>query len=286
MATGRLTEFLRKLETHMMPQIRVRSHSGSPIVVAALALTFSVLPLGAALAQVLPIVQVTRKELKVTSSQHEEGGLLTTAQQGTELEVIYTDGDRYTHRESNWYWVLLPRDAWGTRHVGWVSGRDVEFVSRPEPPKPAASLPVGVPVVNRVAVGPAAAPVVAEPPPPVAPPAAPERMAEMVLNFDFGKSELTEDSRRKLAAAAALLKTAGQSVSFDVEGHADWIGTEGFNEKLGQARAETVKRHLVQELQIAADRIGVISYGESKPAVPNTTPEGRAQNRRVVVKAN
>jgi outer membrane protein OmpA-like peptidoglycan-associated protein len=72
-------------------------------------------------------------------------------------------------------------------------------------------------------------------------------------------------------------------VSFALEGHADWVGSEGFNEKLGLARAETVKRHLADQHKIPVDQISVVSYGESRPATTNATSEGRAQNRRVVV---
>jgi len=69
-----------------------------------------------------------------------------------------------------------------------------------------------------------------------------------------------------------------------LEGYADWVGTEPFNERLGLARAETVRRYLAEHLQIPAERISVVSYGEASPVAPNTTREGRAQNRRVVIK--
>ena len=53
-----------------------------------------------------------------------------TAPQGTVLEVLYIDGDRYNHRKSNSYWVLLPPDQWGRRVSGWIGGDDVEHVQR------------------------------------------------------------------------------------------------------------------------------------------------------------
>ena len=56
--------------------------------------------------------------------------------------------------------------------------------------------------------------------------------------------------------------------------------------QLGLARAETVKRYLTERLQIPAERISVVSYGERDPVAPNTTRRGRAQNRRVVVKGD
>ena len=70
-----------------------------------------------------------------------------------------------------------------------------------------------------------------------------------------------------------------------LEGHADWTGTEDYNEQLGLARAETVRQYLADQLRIPVDQISVVSYGETSPVAPNTTREGRARNRRVVIKA-
>ena len=49
-------------------------------------------------------------------------------------------------------------------------------------------------------------------------------------------------------------------------------------------RAEAVKRYLYEQHQVPLHKINVISYGEDKPAAPNKTRDGRAQNRRVVIK--
>ena len=56
------------------------------------------------------------------------------------------------------------------------------------------------------------------------------------------------------------------------------------NEKVGLERAETVKRYLYEQHQIPLHRINVISYGEDKPVENNTTRDGRAKNRRVVIR--
>jgi outer membrane protein OmpA-like peptidoglycan-associated protein len=61
-------------------------------------------------------------------------------------------------------------------------------------------------------------------------------------------------------------------------------GPEGYNEKLGLARAEAVRRYLADQHQVEVTKITVVSYGERQPAVPNDTRDGRAQNRRVVIK--
>jgi outer membrane protein OmpA-like peptidoglycan-associated protein len=111
-------------------------------------------------------------------------------------------------------------------------------------------------------------------------------VSEFILNFEFGKSDLTPEATGRLAEAVALLRASphGAGVSFAVEGHADWVGTEAYNEKLGLARAEAVKKHLAEQHQIPVEKIDVVSYGESQPVAPNDTTEGRAQNRRVVIK--
>jgi OOP family OmpA-OmpF porin len=137
------------------------------------------------------------------------------------------------------------------------------------PPAPPAEAPKPVPV---------AAP--APKPAPVAP-----VVSEVLLQFEFDKSDLTAEAKARLDDAVAALKANGQGgVSFALEGHADASGSERYNDKLSQARAETVRRHLAEQHQIAADKISVASFGESKPAASNETPEGRAQNRRVLIK--
>ena len=62
------------------------------------------------------------------------------------------------------------------------------------------------------------------------------------------------------------------------------VGDAIVNQKIGLERAEAVKRYLYEQHQIPLHKINVISYGEDKPVAPNKTRDGRAQNRRVVVK--
>ena len=61
-------------------------------------------------------------------------------------------------------------------------------------------------------------------------------------------------------------------------------GGPAINEKVGMERAEAVKRYLYEQHQIPLHKMNVISYGETKPVAPNKTKDGRAQNRRVVIK--
>jgi outer membrane protein OmpA-like peptidoglycan-associated protein len=113
--------------------------------------------------------------------------------------------------------------------------------------------------------------------------AEPVVLSDVVLNFQFGRSELTDEAKRKLASAIVTPKPNAR-LSVALEGHADWTGPEAYNEQLGLDRAESVRRYLAEQLRIPAGQINVVSYGENSPAAPNTTREGRAQNRRVVVK--
>lgn len=103
-------------------------------------------------------------------------------------------------------------------------------------------------------------------------------------NFELGKADLPDDVRAKLDELAAKLKADPAGNYLEIEGHTDSTGATETNQRLGLARAENVKRYLYETYQIPLHKINVISYGESKPVAPNNTKEGRAQNRRVVIK--
>jgi outer membrane protein OmpA-like peptidoglycan-associated protein len=103
-------------------------------------------------------------------------------------------------------------------------------------------------------------------------------------NFEPGKADLPDDVRAKLDELATKLKADPAGNYIEIEGHTDATGTPAENDRLGLSRAENVKRYLYQTYQIPLHKINVISFGESKPVAPNDTREGRAQNRRVVIK--
>jgi len=103
-------------------------------------------------------------------------------------------------------------------------------------------------------------------------------------NFKLGKADLPDDVRAKLDELANKLKADPEGNYIEIEGHTDNTGAKTINDKLGLARAENVKRYLYETYQIPLHKINVISYGEDKPVAPNTSKEGRAQNRRVVIK--
>jgi outer membrane protein OmpA-like peptidoglycan-associated protein len=103
-------------------------------------------------------------------------------------------------------------------------------------------------------------------------------------NFKFGKTDLPDEAKAKIDEMLAQVKADPKGAYFEIEGHTDNVGSPTLNERLGFERAEAVKRYLYEQHQVPLHRMNVISYGEEKPVAPNMTREGRAQNRRVVVK--
>src|SRR5262245_30248592 len=103
-------------------------------------------------------------------------------------------------------------------------------------------------------------------------------------NFKFGKADLPDGAKQRLDEMVAQLKQDPKGVFLEIEGHTDNVGGKIINEKVGLERAEAVKRYLYEQYQIPLHKMNIISYREDKPIAPNKTREGRAQNRRVVIK--
>jgi peptidoglycan-associated lipoprotein len=103
-------------------------------------------------------------------------------------------------------------------------------------------------------------------------------------NFKFGKTLLPDEAKSKLDQMVAQLKQDPKNVFIEIEGHTDNVGDKIVNEKIGFERAAAVQRYLYEQYQIPLHKMNVISYGEEKPIAPNKTKDGRAQNRRVVIK--
>ncbi len=103
-------------------------------------------------------------------------------------------------------------------------------------------------------------------------------------NFKFGKATMPEETKAELDTLVQQLKAEPNGGYIEIEGHTDNAGTKEANQRLGMQRAENVKRYLYEQHQVPLHKINVISYGEEKPVAPNKTRDGRAQNRRVVIK--
>jgi peptidoglycan-associated lipoprotein len=102
--------------------------------------------------------------------------------------------------------------------------------------------------------------------------------------FRFGAAAMPDEARTEIDQLVEQLKAEPSGAYIEIEGHTDSTGPADFNYRLGLERAETVKRYLYEEHQVPLHRISVISYGEDRPIAPNNTRDGRAQNRRVVIK--
>jgi OOP family OmpA-OmpF porin len=130
----------------------------------------------------------------------------------------------------------------------------------------------------------------AAPPPPPPPPAAAPPARGTVLGevgeafFDFDRADLKPGARDVLAGVVKTLEN-NPSVRVVVEGHTDSVGSDRYNLKLSERRAEAVKAYLVRQ-GIDASRIATRGLGKSKPQASNATAEGRAKNRRAEIVAD
>ncbi len=97
------------------------------------------------------------------------------------------------------------------------------------------------------------------------------------VNFDFDKCTLRSDAVAILNNAVDVLKS--NEITVSVEGHTDSVGSDAYNQKLSECRANVVKTYLGNN-GVGSKVSGSKGWGESKPIATNDTDEGRAQNRR------
>ena len=102
------------------------------------------------------------------------------------------------------------------------------------------------------------------------------------LNFETDSARLREDSQEQLRNTAAILKAYPQ-VRAKIGGYTDNSGDPGANRRLSEARATAVMNTL-KDNGIAEDRLEAEGYGDQHPIADNSTPEGRARNRRVAIR--
>ena len=108
------------------------------------------------------------------------------------------------------------------------------------------------------------------------------RWATQGILFATGKSDLRPESRPVLKEIAATLQKY-PDLKILIEGHTDNVGSAASNKTLSEQRAAAVRTALASDFQIAAERVTTAGFGDTRPAAPNTTSEGRAQNRRVEI---
>ena len=122
---------------------------------------------------------------------------------------------------------------------------------------------------------------VAPPPPPVEKPRQPSIDPSTPILFDLGKSDIHESSLDILEEAVLELNDNKTSYVI-IDGHTDDIGTPSSNRVLSYKRAQAVKDYL-KEMGIDEKRLITVGHGEEQPIAPNTSSEGRAKNRRVIM---
>ncbi len=97
--------------------------------------------------------------------------------------------------------------------------------------------------------------------------------------FEFNKADLKSESFDELNKVVDFLKNK-PTVEIEISGHTDDKGSDDYNMKLSQQRAESVVNYLTSK-GIASSRLTAKGYGETKPIASNATESGREQNRRV-----
>jgi peptidoglycan-associated lipoprotein len=107
-------------------------------------------------------------------------------------------------------------------------------------------------------------------------------LSDDAVKFPLNGHELSKDAEEKLKDFAERLKSENKNVYLEVQGHTDSTGGTVYNYRLGEERAEAVRRYLNKQ-GIALNRMSTISYGKEEPVDSNKTKTGRAKNRRVVV---
>ena len=104
----------------------------------------------------------------------------------------------------------------------------------------------------------------------------------VAVTFRINSAVLSPEAKQQLDDLAA--KTTGaKAFMIEVAGHTDSTGSEAKNFRLSRARADAVVQYLASKYGVAAHRFYLIGIGKDKEVAPNTTAEGRKQNRRVEV---
>ena len=99
------------------------------------------------------------------------------------------------------------------------------------------------------------------------------------LKFEFDKADLRPEDKELLSRIAGILMTS-HDYTISVNGHTDDVGTDAYNQKLSERRAQAVRDYLVKA-GLAAEILSVEGHGKSLPLVAGNSEAARAKNRRV-----
>ncbi|HSB08630.1 MAG TPA: OmpA family protein [Blastocatellia bacterium] len=103
------------------------------------------------------------------------------------------------------------------------------------------------------------------------------------VHFKFDSYQLTPEATESLDQLASQIKDRDNFI-LEIQGFADWVGSDAYNNQLTQKRAEAVRRYLAEQHNIPLFRTHILGFGEIRPVADNTTREGRAENRRVEIR--
>ncbi len=173
---------------------------------------------------------------------------------------------------------LLVKHGFSPTPIGGIVG--LTYAAWPPPPPPPVVVPAPAPAPP--------APVVEEkteivqPAPPPAPPVRPPRTTTDEIFFDSGSARLTNIAKAILDGVALRMKNDLNSTAV-ITGYSDPAGSEQANMAISAKRAEAAKEYLVTRHGIDPGRITTAAKGSAEPAYDNSTPEGRAKNRRALI---
>ncbi len=159
--------------------------------------------------------------------------------------------------------------GWGPNPVGGLIG--VTWTPWPAPPPPPVVVPPPAPTVEEVV-----------PPAPPPPPAPAPRSTTDEIYFDAGSARLTNIAKAILDGVALRMKNDLNSTAV-VTGYSDNLGSPESNLEISRRRAAAAKEYLVTRHGIDPGRITTEGKGSMEPAYDNSTPEGRAKNRRALI---
>ena len=103
----------------------------------------------------------------------------------------------------------------------------------------------------------------------------------LAVKFDTNSAVVKEEYMSDIRDLATFMNQY-ENTEVTVEGHTDSSGSDAYNKTLSQRRANSVRDVLIQRMNIEADRVTAVGFGEERPVADNNTVEGRDQNRRVV----
>jgi OmpA-OmpF porin, OOP family len=100
------------------------------------------------------------------------------------------------------------------------------------------------------------------------------------VEFDSDKAVVKDKYRSEVKKVADFMKKYPNTTAV-IEGHTDNTNTAAYNQKLSEARANSVRQYLINNFGIKASRLSAVGYGLTRPIATNNTAEGKQKNRRV-----